>query len=72
MFLPDCTIVHAGSMFPEIALVVLATTAIARRSSAAAALIVIAQAALTAFQYLPSQSGSFGEPSSFYRSFCQT
>jgi len=56
MFLPGSTVPHQGSMFPEIALVVLATTAIGRRSPAAAALIVIAQAALTAFQYLPSHA----------------
>jgi hypothetical protein len=51
MFNPASTVIHQGSLFPEIALIV-GVLAVAARRSYVAVLLVVAHSALTAFQYI--------------------
>jgi hypothetical protein len=51
MFLPSSTVIHQGSLFPEIALIIVTITFAARRSAPLAMGLIAAQVSLTGFQY---------------------
>lgn len=51
LFQPHQTAIHIGSMFPEVALIVLVLAFLSKRSAAAALSCAAGQVALTVFQY---------------------
>jgi hypothetical protein len=51
MFLPASTVIHQGSLFPEIALVIITIVFAAKRSVPLATALIAAQVAVTGFQY---------------------